>query len=952
MPLIGQDISYRHFTMEDGLSQMKINSLVCDSIGNIWIGTRNGLNKFNGEKFTIYNTSDGLLHERIHQLALNTRNEIVALTYGGLSIFDGEKFTNYAHDFIYVLYELAVDNNDNVWIYDRSRSELTYLKDGMFHLFDDSLEENYTVKGISSSKDDNEVYIGTDKGIFKVEWDGELKLILINDTPVDHADPSGHLDGLPLFATESSSKSKIGQVLVENKLNPAYKIDRIADPPKAVLYNNRVWVKYFSYAAIPINGSSKMTDEFTQVNAMIQDQQGQFWLGTEIGLIQLFSDQFLSVSYDDFPYVWSVIEDNEQNIWTSSFGKGLYFYPNGANPKPIKSNVFRNNSFLAATAKDHLGNLYFGHASDLYKWDGKKFSRIYNGSTFSLAYDEQRKSLITGVENGIFIIKNDTEIDTIDQVDGMHNCHYIQALEIDHKGNYWAGSYTGLSKVNPISNEVTNYSRNENLLSRGIYDIFSDNEGHLWLGSESGLLYYNESKDSFHLIESSLLNTIVKSIIDLDKDHLLIGAKDGLYVFNKRNYLDSSRVIFKIYNNSNGYEGIEPGFSGLYKDTKGKIWITSATDLITFRNRNFSLENQILRSEITQVNGQRIQLNHSTDYVDTFHKEDIQIDFEAVGSVRPSIIKYQYQLNSEKWSPWSEENSVVFNNLNTGEYTLKVRSGPTDSQLNDQQIDQINFVVKIPFYRSSWFPPLAISLLLIALGTALFYIYRSHLERNRYLKSTNEANYLRSQLLLSELNPHFIFNVLASIQSKVLNDQPRQASEYIVRLSKLIRNFLEASYKGNTSNSIVADQDILLSKEIELIELFILFEQDKSNDFFDYSITIDPDLDIENTFLPPMLIQPFVENAIKHGLLPHDEKGILSIQFLKLDDGIHCIIKDNGVGLKSNKKYDFSTHLSLGSKIVKERIQILNELGNDIRLMVEEPPSGGTQVTLSILDEQ
>ncbi|NNF35701.1 MAG: histidine kinase [Saprospiraceae bacterium] len=952
--LRGQQLNYRHFTMEDGLSQMKINSLVCDSIGNIWIGTRNGLNKFNGASFTIFNTEDGILHERIHQLSINNKNEIVALTYGGISIFNGSKFNNYPRDFIYVLYEIAIDQRDNVWIYDRSKLELTYLVNGKYHLLDDSMINGGKVMGISSHEVDNKVFIGTSNGIYEVIWKKDLTLKLVNDTPVDHADPSRHLGGLPLFATETTSETKIGEILINDNLFPGYEIYKSYDPPRIITSDDGdVWVKYFSQAAIPLSGSSVVTDEFNQVNAMIRDQQDQIWLGTEIGLIQIFNDQFQSESNEKFPYVWSVIEDDSGNIWTSSFGKGIKFYAQGKDPISIKSPTFKNNSFLAASVKDDSGNIYFGHASDLYKWDGQTFSSIFSESTFTLAYDYQQNILIAGVENGFYRIMDDIILDTIDHHDGMHNCHYIQALEIDKNGNYWAGSYTGLSKYDNKYGTVTNYTSNSHsLLSKGVYEILSDQEGNLWMGGESGLIYYEENLDTFIILKSAILNTIVKSIIEIGQDHLLIGAKDGLYIFDKRRYLETDEVRFQIYNNTNGYNGIEPGFSGLYADSKDKIWITSATDLVSFNSKNLLPSDQTLRSQITHINGQRIKLNHSMGFIDTFHNEDINIDFEAVGSVRPSKIKYQYQLNSEGWSNWSEDNSVVLNNLNSGEYNFQIRSGPTDFKINPNQVDQVNFVVKVPFYRSSWFPPIAISLILIGIGSAIFYYVLSLQERNKYLKSISEANYLRSQLLLSELNPHFIFNVLASIQSKILNNQPRQASDYIVRLSRLIRNFLEASYKGNSPDTSISDHDILLSKEIELIESFVLFEQDKSNQHFDYEIIIDPNLDIENTFIPPMLIQPFVENAIKHGLLPKGNDSLLSIHFQQFKEGLRCTIKDNGIGIKANKKNDYTAHVSLGSRIVKERIDILKEVGYDIDLDIKENSTGGTQVTLSILDER
>jgi len=209
-------------------------------------------------------------------------------------------------------------------------------------------------------------------------------------------------------------------------------------------------------------------------------------------------------------------------------------------------------------------------------------------------------------------------------------------------------------------------------------------------------------------------------------------------------------------------------------------------------------------------------------------------------------------------------------------------------------------------------------------------------------------------LLLSELNPHFIFNVLATIQNKILFEEKELASEYVVKLSKLMRNFLNASHRANLMSSGKPDYEMQLSKEIELLKGFIEFEQIKSNYHFDYHIDIDKDIEPGYIMLPPMLIQPFVENSIKHGLLMSDKKGNLWIKIEKNENDLVINIEDDGIGIaesmKIHKKYN-KTHESLGSKIVMERIELLNKLGYQISIDILDRKPNGTIIKIILKDE-
>lgn len=235
---------------------------------------------------------------------------------------------------------------------------------------------------------------------------------------------------------------------------------------------------------------------------------------------------------------------------------------------------------------------------------------------------------------------------------------------------------------------------------------------------------------------------------------------------------------------------------------------------------------------------------------------------------------------------------------------------------------------------------------------SLLWILRRRYRDRKQLEATQlKAKYFQSQLLLSELNPHFIFNVLASIQHKILTDKKEKASEYIIKLSKLMRNFLDASHRSNHLDSTM-QQEIDLSKEIELLESFIEFEHEKSNHHFDYRISFDTSLTEMGLTLPPLLIQPYVENAIKHGLLPDEKRGELLVSFEYLEECLMITVMDNGIGRKKAlSKKGRQRRTSLGSSILEQRIALLNDLGYHITVTVKDNVPQGTIVELKIKDE-
>jgi len=204
-------------------------------------------------------------------------------------------------------------------------------------------------------------------------------------------------------------------------------------------------------------------------------------------------------------------------------------------------------------------------------------------------------------------------------------------------------------------------------------------------------------------------------------------------------------------------------------------------------------------------------------------------------------------------------------------------------------------------------------LVIVVLLTASFYVYRSSLQK----KKANLLLALRS--LRSQMNPHFIFNSLNSVNSFIAQNNERMANKYLSDFSQLMRQVLE-----NSKHDFVA-----VSSELDLINLYLKLEHSRFSDKFDYTITIDKEINLNETRIPPMLIQPYIENAIWHGLRYKEAKGTLTVELRKEDNFITAIITDDGIGRKLSQEYK-TKHQKAGSatglKNTRNRLSIINEI--------------------------
>ena len=273
---------------------------------------------------------------------------------------------------------------------------------------------------------------------------------------------------------------------------------------------------------------------------------------------------------------------------------------------------------------------------------------------------------------------------------------------------------------------------------------------------------------------------------------------------------------------------------------------------------------------------------------------------------------------------YSKNTFVQFTTLPPGNYKFVVYALNAEGQISSIPAE-VKFCISAPFWKTWWF----IVFLCLLVSILIFIVYKRRIyliQKQEEEKTAVNKRISESELkaLRAQMNPHFMFNAINSIQNFVLKNDSKSAQKYLTKFARLIRSVLE-----NSKHELV-----WLNKEVEALELYVELEALRASFCFDYEIIVEDSLNAENLFIPPMIIQPYIENAILHGIIPlSDRRGKLCIKFSKNGSVLKCVIDDNGIGrrkAKEIKERKRISHQSMGMAVTQERIDILNEQNNNL----------------------
>lgn len=676
--------------------------------------------------------------------------------------------------------------------------------------------------------------------------------------------------------------------------------------------------------------------EFNQINEIYTNGKGGVWFRTNKGT-------YLKQST---PYV-SVIKAKERRSVFSSEIKGM----------PSLKDEYRVDTLLCEII-DVDKNKWVGTQKGFFKIRDNKVVRYYSSETAPGLICDTIWSIATvgpgylwlGTEKGLCkfnIAREEFSIVSVVRDDYLSS-HLVKCIEEDRGGNIWIGTTNnGLNRLDPITGKVKQFTSNlDDDLSfwgENVNCIYVDEKGSIWVGGNGLNKYIMESGSFEHYTEDNgLADNDVMSILEDDEGKLWIATLNGLSVF------DLANESFQNYYEKDGLQDNE--FSNAACKLKsgelvfgGKNGISICKPSSFFVNTNppelsitsFYIFDKQLDIEMDFT--QRIELDYDENY---FSFEYTALDFS-----NPDFVQYAYKLeNADKeWIYVDAGNRIAkYTNIDPGQYRFRVTASNGDGTWNENGVF-VDIVIKPPYWKTIWFILLEVLVLVLVVIFIIKY-------REKKISERNQFQLLEQKLLRSQMNPHFIFNSLSSIQSFIFENNPIEAGSYLSRFAELIRSILYNS----------REEFITLEKEVKTLKNYIELQQLRYNDKFDYILDVDPLIEADMIKIPPMLAQPFIENAIEHGIKHLKDKGFISVSYTLMREkgSVLLLVEDNGIGIEGSKKRKGKTtknHTSLATIIANERIAAFNKgkRGKQFIMEIDEMRDAngkvkGTKVTFVI----
>jgi len=756
---------------------------------------------------------------------------------------------------------------------------------------------------------------------------------------------------------------------------------------------NNLWINTIDAGLIVFNTSTHQfrtvrkngdNSEPLLTQQMVQNSTGVLWLANRKNIIRInpaenfFTFYSLEKMFDKTPTaqgVYSFIRHGN-SLFMGVLHDGYLAEYNFRNHRYKIYNPFPNlMRGVRCLAKDHQGNIWVG------------------GSTGITIFDPNTKSFRKPVPPY-----------NLPRLFGM----LTYAIQHDHDGTIWLGTEEGLIHYNPEQKKarrftydtVNNKPVSDNKYFAHTYTLYKDSQGNIWFGNAViGLGCYRRATNEVFFFDKARNKNYPEgnctSITESTDGSILFAVEfAGLSVL--KNPFTRKESI-SVLNASDGLPSDD--ISRVFKDKRNNIWLFTANGLCWFdaptgRIRRFGMEDglaeTIIRSKPYQDEdgnmylgfGQSFQafnpqhLLASREHRGFIHLASLQVsgkdwprDPAYVSSLRlthkQNNIVFEFAFLSPNHTPgfhyaykldglekdWNHTNDKTFgqyNNLSPGRYTLCIRAMNRNGG-RDKSEYALSIIIKPPWHGTVWFYSL-IGLLAAGVIYALFRYRISRLRHENKLKAefTKKLHKTEMRALRAQMNPHFIFNCLNSINRYIVKSDHKTASGYLTRFAKLIRLILDNS----------ANDTITLDKEIQTLQLYIDMEKLRFDNVFDYSIKLDEGICAEAVSLPSMLLQPYVENAIWHGLLHREtHRGQLRISFHLSDEILTAVVEDNGIGRKKAKELkskEVIKNKSHGMKISGDRIALINELYNlnaAVKvddLMNDRGDAQGTRVTITI----
>ncbi|MHB1107728.1 MAG: sensor histidine kinase, partial [Lutibacter sp.] len=931
--LLAQIPGLTQFTTNNGLPSNTIYDIVQDEHGFIWFATDYGISKFDGTTFKNFTINDGLPDNEILLLFKDTKDRIWMFGFNGnIGFIQNEKFFNINNvrflndlDFTNFISETFEDSKKNIWFFE-SLSNIKKL-DSSNRISSFNLEKLFLKNGSKKFK-----IIETTEGDIKilVSITNQQNINQIFSTSISK--PKWDVINLDLYDQ--------GTILSLRKEKPeAFKnIDNVSMQISDIIFNSFNYTNSSNllYQTLFYNNSYLITNLNDGVILINSNNKSQ-------------NKKILSSIRSTKSFL-----DNENNIWIGSQSNGVFLFPN-LKVQGIQFDDPKGNDLHAISLfQDKLvvGN----EQAEIIILNKETLQTI---ASKKLDDNPKRIKLLASRENLLFILSNNSieQLNPNFNIESIKNMYDADFLKTDLK-NFKYFSIEGDEIYTANSNGVAKMNRNslftEKLWNQRSTSIYYAGNDSLWIGTTKGLFLQNKgvtkkydlgnqfNLNSIYALENSskglligsnayglgilkngkfksissidgLLSNYVKSIFVDKKNNIWLSTNLGLNQLTLD--ADNNLVNLKTYTISDGLYSND--VRACYVDND-KVYVATSNGLniIDISNEENSMSPPRIHINEVLLNNKSIEKTSNQTF--NFKSNNIQFNFSGISFKSLGNITFKYRLLGLE-TDWVEtkNNTVRYASLPPNNYTFEVKA---ISKNNLESIIPVLFTFKInpPIYKTWWFISIAILVLLLFI---VYMFYRRSQKRKQQEKIKENISNLRFKALNAQMNPHFINNLLVNIEDLANKGDIEEVKNCLGKFGELV-NLILQSTKSNLIN---------LTDEIEMAKLYLELQKLRFQKNTSYFINTDaiPLEELENILVPPMILQPIIENAFKHGFKNGDKANHIIVNFkIENEEFLICEIIDNGAGIQKNDNSTAAKSQGISFSNINERLQLINDAKN------------------------
>lgn len=921
----GQSYSIRAYTPADGLNQSQVNNVIQDHRGYLWIGTRNGIARFDGHTFVNFYSEDGLVDNHSVCILKDSKEQIFAVTLNGFAKFEGNRFIPYRinpHGHENNISWAAFDKNDGLWMYNgrkhNNKKLLLYR--------DDTLQDRSEMLDLP---------------------DGGIVLQIQYDLPSDCFVMRSSEGGIWLYK--------------EDKFRKAGKYAKVTT---RLTYENRVVARINGMHFILENGRFRELDPQTATSTLFRplnysvnnarrdkitlmdferymeipwshgliyniyvDRDNVLWIFGEEGLFKVLSTSFLNFTEKDAleSNIWSVVEGPDERIWFASLNKTLQVW-DGEKIRNVQSYRQVNDEvFYMGSAALFDGRIFFTQGNAVLQYSDGVFSKVpYVHSSVEKVYQSPAdSSIFIGATSEGLIINKHGKVRIVKEFSASAR-GWVTDIALDPEGFYWGVTSTTVAKI--YEDSVYFYPHKEAPVRNG-YVVEVDSSGIPWFGGKEGLFMYDRDIDTFRQVNLNKPHSTVNGMTLMDNGRLLLGRMDDILVMDTRKWLNGDSLWFRSYDESDGFMGYEVQQDGIMRDSKGNYWISCIDRVVRFNpDHELTTPNPpILNLSALEVMDASLRwkrqdgirnLNDSIPCKITLgpNQNSVRFVLRGITGYAPEKVRYSHMLDrsGRNWSQPSLESDLVFSNLPPGQHRLTLKAA--DALGNWSSPVTVDLYIKPTFWQTWFFLALAILLgSTVVTFTIITIVNRRQKRRETAERLRREMFDARIRQLIRQFDPHFTFNMMSSLGYFIVSGKKEEAYDHLISFSAILRKMLKGYDK------------ILIpfSEELNFIMDYCKMQETSMGDKL--TCVIEPmDDQLKKVLVPRMLVHSFVENAIKHGIKPRKSGGTITLSCQAQEESMLILVRDEG-----HDRTEVVTKKTSGTKqgvtLSKEIFRLLND---------------------------